>query len=135
MFLADVTRRIQHEAIDGAVFVDDGEELLLAVVLKFDAGAGLDARRQSPHALILEADVVVAVASVNDVSLGIILELAEVGVGLGDSSDATEEVMLPALGILVRIDDGVAAASGIVLPAGGGTRRRGRRCARRPRRR
>jgi hypothetical protein len=47
MLFGDVARRVEHEAIDGAVLVLDGGELFFGVVVKLDARARFDARGEA----------------------------------------------------------------------------------------
>ncbi|MEY4511729.1 MAG: hypothetical protein RLZZ450_3851 [Pseudomonadota bacterium] len=92
MLLIDLSGRTEHEAIDGAVLVDDARQLLFRVVQKTHGCAGFAARGESVHASIHEAHVVQTISGVHDVALTVVGELAHVAVRLVYADHASEDV-------------------------------------------
>ncbi len=114
----DAAGGVELELVDVTVLVLDGGEALLGVVDEADARPGLGARRDAPHALIREAHVVLLIARVNDVAFRVVVELAQVAVGLDDAHHAPERIVLALLHVAGGVERGRAATETIVTPAG-----------------
>jgi hypothetical protein len=92
VLLIDLPGRTEHEAIHGAVLVDDARQLFFGVVDKVHGRAGFATRRESVHASIHEAHVVQTISGVHDVALTVVGELAHVAVRLVYADHASEDV-------------------------------------------
>ncbi len=124
-FLVDLARGAEDEAVDEAVLVLDGRELIFGVVDEFVSRAGPEYGPRVGSSPILEVDVVVAILKACDVAFRVVRQRTLIAVGFGYLDDAASGITIEVSRVAVGIRRGALAAEPVVAPEGNCLIRRG----------